>query len=172
MTAVVNTMNKRGVIGALVLGGLPALIGPAKATELPKEILGIWCSSASPSEDEPFGLSNDGRSCRNQGPYGGGAAIMLTIRPQQYTVLYSPTEAPAKRYTYTCSYIAVATRFDRSIIASTKEMGVFVAKTTANCKNERCTWQEQGRFYVSKGDLYVEQDASVRKGNERCMRAG
>jgi len=97
---------------------------------------------------------------------------MLTIKPSQYTLLYSPNDPPAKRYTYTCTFIAVTVRFDKSIIATTEEMGVDVAKTTADCRDGRCTWQEQGRFYVSKGRLYVEQDASVRKGNERRMRAG
>ena len=75
-------------------------------------------------------------------------------------------------YTYTCTYTAITTRFDKSIIYSTKELGVTVAKTMANCSDGRCTWQEQGTFYVSKGDLYVEQKASVRKGNERCARSG
>jgi hypothetical protein len=46
------------ILGALIL---LALIGSARAVELPKEILGVWCGDGS-AENLPWGSSNDQRS--------------------------------------------------------------------------------------------------------------
>jgi hypothetical protein len=164
------------ILGALIL---LATIGSAKAlaAELPKEILGVWCGDGS-AENLPWGSSNDQRSCRKQGPYG-RVDLMITINPRQYIYRYEPN---TNGFSYTCAYTAITTRFHKDIIYTTKEMGVTVTNFTADCKEDeaelhygrhfRCTWQERGTFYVSKGGLYMEQKASVRKGNERCARSG
>jgi hypothetical protein len=64
-----------------------------------------------------------------------------------------------------CRYTAVKTWFDRSIIATTKTMGVTVSRVDASCEGEGCTWREQLTFYKAQGTLTIRNPRHYR---ERC----
>jgi hypothetical protein len=146
-----------------------ALIGMANAAEVPKDTLGVWCTSDQPGEHDTLESSNDQRSCHKQSNK--NSAIMITIKPSQYIYQYEPN---TDGFAYTCNFTAIATRLDYS--------GGLVATFAADCKEDaaglhygkrfRCTWQERGMFFALQKDLYFDAKASVRKGNERCERAG
>jgi hypothetical protein len=53
-----------------------------------------------------------------------------------------------------CGFTSVKTWFDPNIIRNTKEWGVRVARISAQCGGEGCTWRETFIMYVSKGTLY------------------
>ena len=126
------------ILGALVL---LAQIGSANAGSagLPKDILGDWCGST--------GTANIGWSYRYPGQ-----------RCEEDTIIFQPRQyiAGEESWEHACTYTAVKTRFDKSIIATTKTMGVTVAAITANCSDGPCRWQERVTVYLSKGGLFMK----------------
>ena len=135
----------------LIAAALAAMALPAQADSLPKEALGKWC--AMDNEDQGatwdrtyFGWFPDPK-CNPD--------TIITITNKRWGGLGG--------LSVECSFTSVRTRFDRSIIRNTKEMGVNVAHISAQCSNEDCSYRSEFVVYFSQGILTMRGRNSQKK---------
>jgi hypothetical protein len=138
-----------------------ATIGSANAgtAKLSKDFLGAWCDGS--TDVLWVGRQAQGRiGWSERGPGQRCDKDTIIFQPHQYI-------GGEEGWEHACTYTTVKTRFDKSIIATTKTMGVTTTTITANCSDGYCKWQERVMIYFSKGGLFVVETPKF--STQKCL---
>jgi hypothetical protein len=120
----------------IALATTVALVGPAAATPIHKEVLGGWCLVGK----------------QIPGPNADGTQDAFYERCGEESDDDPDLEVKANSYSrpgYNCQVIAVKRWFD----PNTSHRGAWVSRATANCEGQGYEWREQTTLHVNKVDL-------------------
>jgi hypothetical protein len=145
-------MKKTLLAGIAALSVLSA--SAAQADALPSKFLGKWCADL-------------GGDAQPTPPGSEWTNTFLSLSDLEDCDKHSVIEVKQNEWTgweSGCRFTEVKTRFDPTIPANTKEMGVWVAHIKANCIEESCKWHSSFVLYHSMGALFMRG----RNGKEEC----
>jgi hypothetical protein len=133
---------------AITLGVL--LLAPAaRADQLPREILGKWCSEPV-ANVEPTPPGSEWTEFYSRWDKDCAEDAAIEIKQNEWTAWESG-----------CRFTELKTRFDPTIPVATKTPpGVWVAHVKAKCAGEGCTWRSSFVLYLSKGTLFMRGRSS------------